>query len=162
MDFQNKNASRTTRFLVGSFTLLLLISIGAFVSLSHYMSKVSEESIDKVGDLYMSGINGHIFSHFHTLIDLKLEQVESLTKIVPDDIQDVSALHEELIDRVRIRNFNYLALCAEDGRIEMLYGEPLQLTDPDPFFESLKNGEKKVAIGTDDAGNEIEIGRAHV
>lgn len=157
MDFQNKNASRTTRFLVGSFTLLLLISIGAFVSLSHYMSKVSEESIDKVGDLYMSGINGHIFSHFHTLIDLKLEQVESLTKIVPDEIQDVSALHEELIDRVRIRNFNYLALCAEDGRIEMLYGEPLQLTDPDPFFESLKNGEKKVAIGTDDAGNEIVI-----
>lgn len=157
MDFQNKNASRTTRFLVGSFTLLLLISIGAFVSLSHYMSKVSEESIDKVGDLYMSGINGHIFSHFHTLIDLKLEQVESLTKIVPDEIQDVSALHEELIDRVRIRNFNYLALCSEDGRIEMLYGEPLQLTDPDPFFESLKNGEKKVAIGTDDAGNEVVI-----
>ncbi len=157
MDFQNKNASRTTRFLVGSFTLLLLISIGAFISLSHYMSRVSEKSIDKVGDLYMSGINGHIFSHFHTLIDLKLEQVESLTKIVPDEIQDVSALHEELIDRVRIRNFNYLALCAEDGRIEMLYGEPLQLTDPDPFFESLKNGEKKVAIGTDDAGNEIVI-----
>ncbi len=157
MDFQNKNASRTTRFLVGSFTLLLLISIGAFISLSHYMSRVSEKSIDKVGDLYMSGINGHIFSHFHTLIDLKLEQVESLTKIVPDEIQDVSALHEELIDRVRIRNFNYLALCAEDGRIEMLYGEPLQLTDPDPFFESLKNGEKKVAIGTDDAGNAIVI-----
>lgn len=157
MDFQNKSAGRTTRFLVGSFTILLLISIGAFVSLSHYMSRVSEESIDKVGDLYMSGINGHIFSHFQTLIDLKLEQVESLTKIVPDDIQDVSELHEELINRVRVRNFNYLALCTEDGRIEMLYGEPIQLTDPDPFFESLKNGEKKVAIGTDAAGNEIVL-----
>lgn len=157
MDFQNKSAGRTTRFLVGSFTILLLIGIGAFVSLSHYMSRVSEESIDKVGDLYMSGINGHIFSHFQTLIDLKLEQVESLTKIVPDDIQDVSELHEELINRVRVRNFNYLALCTEDGRIEMLYGEPIQLTDPDPFFESLKNGEKKVAIGTDAAGNEIVL-----
>ncbi len=157
MDFQNKNARRTTRFLVGSFTLLLLISIGAFVSLSHYMNRVSEESIDKVGDLYMSGINGHIFSHFQTLIDLKLEQVESLTKIVPDDIQDVSDLHEELINRVRIRNFNYLALCTEDGQIEMLYGEKIQLTDPDPFFESLKKGEKKVAIGTDTAGNEIVL-----
>lgn len=157
MDFQNKNASRTTRFLVGSFTILLLISIGAFVSLSHYMSKVSEESIDKVGDLYMSGINGHIFSHFQTLIDLKLEQVESLTKIVSDEIQDISKLHEELINRVRVRNFNYLALCTEDGRIEMLYGEPFKLADPDPFFESLKNGEKKVAVGTDAAGNEIVL-----
>lgn len=157
MDFQNKNGSRTTRFLVGSFTLLLLISIGAFVSLSHYMSRVSEESIDKVGDLYMSGINGHIFSHFQTLIDLKLEQVESLTKIVSDEIQDISELHEELINRVRVRNFNYLALCTEDGRMETLYGEQMQLTDPEPFFESLRNGEKKVAIGTDAAGNEIVL-----
>lgn len=157
MDFQNKNNGLTTRFLVGSFSLLLIISIGAFIGLSQYMSIVSEKSIGKVGDLYMSGINGHIFSHFQTLIDLKLEQVESLIKIDSDEITDISKLHEELVNRIRIRNFNYLALCAEDGRMETLYGKQMQLTDPEPFFESLRNGEKKVAIGTDAAGNEIVL-----
>ena len=32
-----------------------------------------------------------------------------------------------------------------------------ELTDPDPFFESLKKGEKKVAVGRDTNGNEIVI-----
>lgn len=152
MNIQNKKGSGTTRFLIGSFTLLLLISIGAFMCLGKYMSRVSEESINKVGNLYMSGINDHISAHFRTLIDLKLEQAEAVTKAVPPDIEE---LHEELISRVRIRNFNYLALCADDGSMEMLYGDAIQLADPDPFFESLRNNEKKVAVGRDSSGNEV-------
>ncbi|MDE7278593.1 MAG: response regulator, partial [Oscillospiraceae bacterium] len=152
MDIQNKKGISTTHFLIGSFTLLLLISIGAFICLGQYMSRVSEESIDKVGDLYMSGINDHISAHFHTLIELKLEQAEAITQSVPTDVEE---LHEELIYRGRIRNFSNLALCSDDGNMEMLYGDPIQLADPDPFFESLRNNEKKVAVGRDSSGNEV-------
>lgn len=81
MNIQNKKGSGTTRFLIGSFTLLLLISIGAFMCLGKYMSRVSEESINKVGNLYMSGINDHITAHFRTLIDLKLEQEKRLPRL---------------------------------------------------------------------------------
>ena len=74
MESQNaKGMSRTTHFLVGSFIFLLLISIGAFSCLGYYMSRVSEDSISKVGDLYMEGINERVTAHFRTLIDLKLE-----------------------------------------------------------------------------------------
>ncbi len=153
----NKKKNRTTHFLLGSFVMLLILGVSAFMYLSYYMSRVSEKSIDKVGDVYMSGIKEHIVAHFRTLIDLKFEQVEAVVQVVPVEMDDMDELYEELIYRTNIRNFNYLALCAEDGTIEMLDGEQFELTDPDPFFESLKKGEKKVAVGRDTNGNEIVI-----
>lgn len=153
----NKKKNRTTHFLLGSFVMLLILGVSAFMYLSYYMSRVSEKSIDKVGDVYMSGIKEHIVAHFRTLIDLKFEQVEAVVQVVPVEMDDMDELYEELVYRTSVRNFNYLALCAEDGTIEMLDGEQFELTDPDPFFESLKKGEKKVAVGRDTNGNEIVI-----
>ena len=153
----NRKKNHTAHFLLGSFGLLLLISIGAFMYLGFYMSKVSEESIDKVGNVYMTGIKEHIVAHFRTLIDLKFEQVEAVVRVVPADMDDMEELHEELIYRTGVRNFNYVALCAEDGTIEMLDGGQIELADPEPFFESLRNGEKKVAVGSDINGNEVVI-----
>ncbi len=158
MDNQNiKKGSHTTHFLLGSFVLLLLISIGAFMCLGYYMSRVSEESIDKVGKLYMAGINDHITAHFRTLIDLKLEQLEAIAEVVPTDIEDKEELDEELVYRASVRNFNYVALCSEDGRLEMLDGNQVQLADPEPFYESLKKNEKKVAVGSDISGAEVVL-----
>lgn len=154
---KTKKQGHTTHFLIGSFAMLLIISIGAFVCLGYYMGRVSENSIDKVGNVYMAGIKEHIVAHFRTLIDLKFEQVESVVKVVPNDMDNAEELYEELVYRSNVRNFYYLALCAEDGRIEMLDGEFFQFADPDPFFESLKRGEKKVAVGRDINGNEVII-----
>lgn len=155
MNIQHKKKILITQFLIGSFVLLLLISIGAFTYLGRHMSKVSTESIIKVGNLYMSGINDHITAHFRTLIDLKLEQVESVTEVVPNDAEDADTIYEELIYRIRVNGFNYLALCSEDNSMEMLYGDKIQLADPEPFFQSLKQGEKKVAVGKSAAESEV-------
>lgn len=160
---KNIHSWKATHFLIGSFSFLLLISIIAFACLTRYMGKVSEESINKVGNLYMVGINDHLTAHFRTLINLKLSQVESVIEVVPVDrdddgninSDDINKLYEELIYRARVRNFSYIALCSEDGRLEMLDGEQLQLADPDPFYTSLRNNEKKVAVGRDASGNEV-------
>ena len=140
MNNQQTKKIHTTQFLIGSFILLLLISVGAFTYLGRHMSAVSTESINKVGNLYMSGINDHITAHFRTLIDLKLEQVEAVTEVVSADSDDTASIYDELIYRIRVRGFNYLALCSENNSLEMLYGEKIQLADPEPFFESLKKG----------------------
>lgn len=156
MDMEKKKR-RTTRFLFGGFILLLLISIGAFVFLGFYMNKASREAINEVGNLYMEGINEHISAHFRTLIDLKLEQAETVVKVVSADTDQIDALYEELSYRAGVRNFNYLALCSEERTIEMIDGEQIQITDPEPFFESMKRGEKKVAVGSDASGNKIVV-----
>ena len=151
----------TTHFLIGSFSLLLLISIVAFACLGRYMSKVSQKSIGEVGDIYMKGINDHIIAHFRTLIDLKLEQAEAIVEVVPEDMEDMDKLYQELVYRTNVRNFNYLALCSEDGYMEMLDGEQIQLADPDPFYASLREGEKKVAVGRDALGSEVVLFGIH-
>ncbi len=51
--------------------MLLILSVTAFFCLGYYMSKVSRESIDEVGNMYMAGISEQISSHFRTLIELK-------------------------------------------------------------------------------------------
>ncbi len=154
MNIEDKKKGSTTYFLIGSFIFLLLISVGAFIFLGFYMNSVSKESIDKLGSLYMSGMDEQISSHFRTLINLKLEQAEALMEAVPADMNDTDELYQELIYRANIRNFNYLALCSEDGDIELLSGETVQVADPDPFFESLRNNEKKVAVGSSSSGNQ--------
>ena len=153
----NLTKEHTTRFLIISFSLLLLISIGAFICLGHYMSHMSEQSIGTVGNMYMAGINDHLTAHFRTLIDLKLEQAEAIVEVVPSDMDDPDIMYEELIYRAGVRSFNHLALCSEDGRLEMLDGTQIQLADPDPFYESLRNKEKKVAVGRDATGSEVVV-----
>ena len=137
MDIQDKKRrNHTTRFLFGSFVVLLFISAAAFLCLGAYMSHVSEDAIDRVGDLYMKGIDEQISSHFQTLMDLKMEQAETVVEVVWNDM-DIDEVYEELVYRVQVRNFNYLALCSESGTMEMLYGEQIYLADPEPFFASL-------------------------
>ena len=150
-----KPEHHATHFLIGSFTVLLLVSIGAFVCLGRFMSKESEESIHTVGNLYMAGINNHITAHFRTLIDLKLEQAEGIVDTIPADISGTDELYEELVHRADVRNFNYVALYSTDGTIEMLDGSFLRLADPESFRESLAHHEKKVAVGYDSLGNEV-------
>ena len=157
MDVGNKKGNQTTRFLIGSFSLLLLISAAAFLGLGYYMNKDSEKAIHQVGDLYMTGINEQISAHFRTLIDLKLEQAGTVVKVVPPEAKEINELYEELIYRVGVRNFDYLALCAEDGSLEMLLGTQIELADPEPFYASLRNHEHKVAVGRDELGNEVVI-----
>lgn len=157
MNVQENKGSRTTQFLVGNFIMLLILSAAAFFCLGFYMSNVSQKSIDQVGDMYMAGISDQIYSHFSTLIELKLEQIETAERVVKSDTENVEALYNELIYRVEVRGFDYLALCDEDGRMEMLYGEQIELADPEPFFASLKNKEQKVAIGKDKSGREVVL-----
>lgn len=157
MDIQNKKKGNTIRFLFGSFILLLFISIASFFFLGQYMGNVSRKAIDGIGTLYMTGINEQVISHFRTLMELKLEQVETVVEVVSDNTDDIDGLYDELIYRVHARNFNYLALCSKDRMLDMIYGEQVQLDDPEPFFDSLWRGEKKIAIGRDGSGNEIVL-----
>ena len=68
---QDKKRSHTTHFLVGSFTCLMIISAVAFLCLGYYMSQVSKDAINDVGNLYMMGMNEQITAHFRTIMDLK-------------------------------------------------------------------------------------------
>lgn len=146
-----------TRFLLGSFVLLICFSVGVFAFLGSYMSRESERTIDNLGNMYMSSMGERISKHFETIINLRLGQAEAVVTVVSSEGEDMGQIYDELIYRTEVRDFTSLALCAESGEMETLYGEEATLIDPDSFLKSLRKGERKVAVAADDSGEQIVL-----
>ena len=147
----------TIQFLIYSFIGLLIFSIVIFSILGIYMSQKSRKAVYKVGEIYMSGMNEQMSRHFETVIKLRFDQVSGIVSVVSTDNNDKEALYEELIYRAQVRDFSYLALCSAEGDFQTLYGQAIQPLNPEPFVEALSQGEQRVAVGIDTAGNEVVL-----
>ncbi len=147
--------SRTTHFLIGSFICLLIFSVIIFLGLGIYMGHINEQTINAVGGMYMTGMSDQMCAHFETLIDAKFDQADTAVEVVSTDMEDIEELYSELSYRIQVRGFDYLALCSQEGEMQMLFGEPMELADPEPFLESMRHKERKVAVGTDASGRDI-------
>ena len=147
----------TTGFLISSFIGLLIFSIIIFSLLGIYMSRKSKKTVYEIGNIYMSGMNEQMSQHFETVIKLRFNQVSGIVSVVPTDTNDKDVLYEELIYRAQVREFNYLALCSTEGDFQTLYGQSIQPLNPEPFVEALLQGEQRVAVGIDAAGNEVVL-----
>ena len=153
----SKTKDSTTRFLIYSFIGLLIFSIIVFSLLGIYMSRKSEKAVYEIGQIYMSGMNEQMSRHFETVIKLRFDQVSGIVSVVPTDTDDKDTLYEELIYRAQVREFDYLALCSAEGDFQTLYGQSIQPLNPKPFVEALRQGEQRVAVGVDSAGNEVVL-----
>jgi len=153
----SKMKNTTTRFLIGSFIGLLSFSIIMFSLLGIYMSRKSEKAVYEIGEIYMSGMNKQMSRHFETVIKLRFEQASGIVSVVSTETDDKELLYEELIYRAQVRDFSYLALCSAEGDFQTLYGQAIQPLNPEPFVESLSQGEQRVAVGIDTAGNKVVL-----
>ena len=153
----SKKKNPTTRFLICSFIGLLIFSIIMFSLLGIYMSRKSKRAVYEIGEIYMSGMNEQMSRHFESVIKLRFNQASGIVSVVPTDTNDKDRLYEELTYRAQVREFDYLALCSADGEFQTLYGQPIQPLNPKPFVEALLQGEQRVAVGIDTAGNKVVL-----
>ena len=153
----SKKKNPTTCFLICSFIGLLIFSIIMFSLLGIYMSRKSKRAVYEIGEIYMSGMNEQMSRHFESVIKLRFNQASGIVSVVPTDTNDKDRLYEELTYRAQVREFDYLALCSADGDFQTLYGQPIQPLNPKPFVEALLQGEQRVAVGIDTAGNEVVL-----
>ena len=153
----SKKKNPTTCFLICSFIGLLIFSIIMFSLLGIYMSRKSKRAVYEIGEIYMSGMNEQMSRHFESVIKLRFNQAGGIVSVVPTDTNDKDRLYEELTYRAQVREFDYLALCSADGEFQTLYGQPIQPLNPKPFVEALLQGEQRVAVGIDTAGNEVVL-----
>ncbi|WP_320933117.1 hybrid sensor histidine kinase/response regulator [Hungatella effluvii] len=153
----SKKKNPTTRFLICSFIGLLIFSIIMFSLLGIYMSRKSKRAVYEIGEIYMSGMNEQMSRHFESVIKLRFNQASGIVSVVPTDTNDKDRLYEELTYRAQVREFDYLALCSADGDFQTLYGQPIQPLNPKPFVEALLQGEQRVAVGIDTAGNKVVL-----
>ena len=148
--------NNTTKMLIGSMVAALVFCIGVFSFLAISLNHKTADQITEVGTIYMSGMSEQISRHFETLIELRLDQVETIVKTnsEKDSVYGAEFL-EKLADGGKVRDFAFLAFYDKNGKFEMIYGDPVELVDPEPFFNSIVEGKHKVAVGMNSSDEKV-------
>jgi len=143
--------------LIGAAVLIVVL----FMMLGRFMNKKSEDTIEEVGRIYMTGMNEQVTLHYETTINFRFSQlnaiISTLPREMPGDVSGHDKLLSDLTYHAEARGFEYLALCSADGHFEILHGEKIDAVDPDPFLKSLHKNETKVAAGIDADGNPLVL-----
>ena len=150
--------NKTLRFLTVTLILISAFCACIFTFLAFFMNTKSMETINKVGVIYMSGMNDRISRHFQTTLEYQLSHLEDITVAVPpEENADFQSVKERMTYAAQARGFEYLAFYSEDGQVQTLYGDPIDITDSESFLSSLGSDQKKITVGTDKEGNRMLI-----
>jgi two-component system sensor histidine kinase/response regulator len=154
MEKRMKNTA-LPRSLKISIAVIICLNIFVFLFLGISINKMSENTIEKIGSTYMAGMNEQVSLHFETIIALRLTMAESIARIASDEKNSDYSSKEEIEYGAKARHFLCAALCSPDGKLEMIYGNPVEPNTPGPFLDSLRNGERKVSSARDSSGNDV-------
>lgn len=150
--------NKTMNFLTASIITVIIACIILFTALGFFMNKKSDETLNDMGAIYMSGLNERISKHFETIIDMQFNNLQSIINDINDEaVQNYVDQNASIGYICEARGFNYLALYGNDGSLNMLYGGQIELEDPESFMNSIQNGDKKIAAGKTEAGERVVI-----
>lgn len=143
-----KQKNRTTQYLTVSLGILCIVCVCIFSFMALFMKQSSQDTISEVGNIYMAGMNERIAMHFSTSIEYRMTHVQSIIdSIRPEAVQDEQEMRTRFAYDAESRGFHDLVMISESGEIDVLYGDGLEISDPEPFLASLRNGERKAAVG---------------
>lgn len=141
--------NRITRFITVSLIGVVSLCVVVCIYLAVSMGKESEKAVSDVSLIYMLGMSEQISRHFETTMNLRLSQVGGITEsVVPEEAVYGQEMLDKLAEASRVCGFGYLGLYTNDGSFQMIYGEQVQLVDPESFWKSLNEGKRKIAVGT--------------
>lgn len=138
-----------------SIAVIICLTAFIFSFLGISIHNMSEQAIEEIGTAYMAGMNEQVSLHFETIIELRLTMAESIAHIAQGERNSGYGSKEDIEYGARARHFLCAALYSPDGEIEMIYGDPVQLNHPEPFLESLRNGERKTASAAAGSGDGV-------
>ena len=121
------------------------------------MNQQNADALHEVGELYMKEMSNQISSHFTSVMDLRISMQEAIiTRTPPESVEEFNqAFVDEMTLSGEIRNIEYLALYAEDGSIDIIYGEPVEIVNEEPFNKSLHENKNKIVAGKTKSGDEL-------
>ncbi|MCH5158252.1 MAG: response regulator [Clostridiales bacterium] len=166
---------KSQRVILITILIGILIAAAVFSLLGVNISNNTKNTVDDIGDTYMSRMGNQIKQRFEAVMEQRLTMVRGIINVRddddgthesdnPDNLLSIEKTRQRLIASAEARDFQFLALYrvdednltdSEGGRIiNMLIGDDLYATDHIPFRRSVLAGEEKVAVGTakDDGG----------
>ncbi|MCI8627570.1 MAG: response regulator [Lachnospiraceae bacterium] len=146
-------------FFRRSIISVVIVCTLVFTFLMLFMAKQTKKSVLEISSIYMGEMNEQIHQKFASIISLRLEQVEGIIKrALPQEWDEYSQeMAEELWLNADIRNFSFLGLCMENGEIEEIYGEALELSHVFHAQDSLLRNGNLVAQGKTKSGEKVLI-----
>lgn len=140
-------------FLKNSLVVISITCIIVFAILGYYVNTRNEKTINQVGSIYMATMNERISEHFSTMVDLRLSQLDTLVKTMPDSVQnDSEEMRDWLKYNGKIRGLEAIAYYFEDGSFEMVYGSAVTSAYAESFNQAMLNGEKMVSASSSEDG----------
>ncbi|MDE6204081.1 MAG: response regulator, partial [Lachnospiraceae bacterium] len=148
---------RIKYFLRGSFVLVIIVCAVVFLGLIHVMTRKTEDSISEISEIYMKEMNVQLRQKFYSIINLRLEQVEGIIKMVPpQDAEYGDELLDKLSANAQTRNLDYIGFCNDKGELKEIYGKNIVSTKGgEVVLNALKNGNDIVEQGIDEDGERI-------
>lgn len=140
-----------------SITVTIILIICAFMFLGTSIKKMSEGTIDDIGTIYMAGLNEQVALHFETIIDLRLSMLDAIANVATDQGSSGYGSKKDIEYNARARGFINLFLYSANGEMETIYGDSVEINNPELFLNSLKNGEHKITSSADNSGNGVVL-----
>lgn len=147
-----------TRYLNKSLLFASLFCVLIFIVQVVCMNVLGSDAIRQLGVIYMSSMSEQVASHFGTIIELRLAQVEALVDAVPPGrFEEGTPLQIELSHNALSAGFKYLAYYTEDEEFQMIYGAQVEADVPEALRRSIQGGKYNVCAGKDKDGIPVAL-----
>ncbi len=145
-------------FLVGSLAGVCVVCIVAFAALAAYLSRQNEQAVTQLGNIYMSNINDRISKHFGAISDQCLVPMTTFAENIPPMCESSKEEYFKWMTYYgHSRDYESVSWCDNEGNIETIYGNPIQDSGSAIFLEAVKNGESRVVVGYNGAGEQVVL-----
>lgn len=147
---------KAKKFLIISFSCLVLLCIVIFSWVSSTMSGKSVEAINEIGKIYMSEMSKQLQQKFDAIMELQISRLRGLVQRTPptEDAYSEDLISELSID-AGVREFEYLGLYSWKGTNETIYGSAVDYENNTDFQESVVKDNKQIASGTNEDGKRL-------
>ena len=150
--------NKIKHFLIGSVIVVSVVCISMFTILAVYLGRQNEDTITQLGNIYMSSMNNRISKHFDSITDHRLDQMTALAEDIPPAYSgSKDALREWLAYNGHARGYESLAYCYKDAHMEMIYGNQMEITNPESFLAVMESGTNRIAVGYNGKGDRVSL-----
>ena len=138
--------------------LLLGLACIVFFALARYMDARTAQDVRRIAQVHLKGMLDQQSDIFEAIKSIRRTQLEAFEAIITElgSEADSGTVAAMLARTARIQNLANCTLVGADGRLESVYGRPIEkLGDPDFLLKGILSGRQLVTGGWTKAGQVI-------
>ena len=136
--------------IIAGLCLLLVAVMAVFYGLYRMMDRQTERDVREIGRVFLEEKARQEAHRFEAIKAIRYSQMESMKRELEelDDPDDPRAVHDALVNAAKFQDLSNCSLISSSGKIETVYGEPIErLGDTAFLMDSLATETKVIVTG---------------